>query len=1083
MLIFKAEVRGVLYFLLPFFLYASDPSAIGPRVDIEPVYKNANPLMKIGDYPYPTNPMNDRAKGYLLQGKVKNAVTNFGNFVTWDFHPAGLWGEYTNLPHVTFLAGVPGSYLVSNFSEPTENYFSWTRCGEAPDGDTSFDGDSVEVWCSNDAYLDWYADGDTNYVGIIFEMENDCGNSNGERDCGIWRPDSVSKKLDKIFIDGNYQWGLDDDAQEIFISIKQTGYTEINPNYSKSRIGLVYPWGLRPKLKERTDDFDIYNYGLDKEEWTSDDIYEYYGATVTESWFTRSSSLQDTEWHASTMARVNSHDLEVTSGDIFSNTPFSDPNDTYPLLAHSLYSETWPKKYNPEAGDLEPFWPGWWGDEYYGDDPDSWAANGIENCFGTRKDPDCWKEVPGRFISDNDVYMEFDDRWAHRSNRVDTNNEYEQAGYPMGLRVMSTAHSYGVAYAEDIMFVTVRVRNESGDWVDEDGVFHDGMIMPDGTKLNHGKGFNYKGVFLGFYMDADVVSADASGNFGVHTNADDYMKYYWERFSVKEDSMLISMAMIGDYDGFSNFAAGYAMEDGTKKGNDFGIVATQLLDSPISTRAIDLDKDGYYDIYPGEPLKMTDWHWFDWYNRPGVVTRESNTNCCAGSPGRPQARNREEILLKVISGDTTNLTEDEKTWFFHLANPDLPEDPSTNPLNPHFDSLDGLEKEDIFDDGLDCVLIMSCGPFDFPVGETVPFSFSIIFGENELDLINNARFAQVMYNSHYQGFTPPNRPEVYTEIEEGKINLYWNNAPELSVDVVTRYSDFEGYKIYKSYDGGSTWGGEDFMIFDDGGVHVGWRPIAQFDLDEEADSSFCVLGYSEDGSCVDGIIRGQGVSGADPHTPWFSLGDDTGFEEIKLSEPKIVVGVSGDTSVYHYKFVDENVYDGMQYTYSVTSYDMGIERDYTVVWEDSLDGFQPDTIDSYSNPDNWASPDGYQHIESPRGTTIHDPNFVTVSPGAPPQSDLSDVKVVPNPYFARSFYPESEYMRDLHFKNLTSTCTISIFTVSGEKITEWVHDDPISGTATWDMRTVNNQEIAPGLYIYIVESGSEKHIGKFVVVR
>ena len=33
-----------------------------------------NDLDKIGDNPYPTNPMNDRALGYLLQGKVKNAI-------------------------------------------------------------------------------------------------------------------------------------------------------------------------------------------------------------------------------------------------------------------------------------------------------------------------------------------------------------------------------------------------------------------------------------------------------------------------------------------------------------------------------------------------------------------------------------------------------------------------------------------------------------------------------------------------------------------------------------------------------------------------------------------------------------------------------------------------------------------------------------------------------------------------------------------------------------------------------------------------------------------------------------------------
>ena len=100
--------------------------------------------------------------------------------------------------------------------------------------------------------------------------------------------------------------------------------------------------------------------------------------------------------------------------------------------------------------------------------------------------------------------MEFDDRWAHRGSQVN-DNVYESTGYPMGLRVMATAHSYSVAFAEDIMFVTVDVRNESGDnWIafeknrygdrvyitDSNGslVTGDAMIMPDGTKLNNGKG-------------------------------------------------------------------------------------------------------------------------------------------------------------------------------------------------------------------------------------------------------------------------------------------------------------------------------------------------------------------------------------------------------------------------------------------------------------------------------------------------------------------------------------------------------------------------------------------------------------------
>ena len=165
---------------------------------------------------------------------------------------------------------------------------------------------------------------------------------------------------------------------------------------------------------------------------------------------------------------------------------------------------------------------------------------------------------------------------------------------------------------------------------------------------------------MGFYMDADVATANKFGNFGVHSNDDDFMEYYWERFSVNDDSLRISMALVYDYDGFSGGAGG----------SDIGIVAAQLLDTPLATENIDLDKYGTFDIYAGEPLKMTDWHWFDWYNRPGVVDRESGTNCCAGYPGRAQAKNKEEIHYKLMAGDTTNLSIKEKRWFFHTPNPD-----------------------------------------------------------------------------------------------------------------------------------------------------------------------------------------------------------------------------------------------------------------------------------------------------------------------------------------------------------------------------------------------------------------------------
>jgi hypothetical protein len=334
-----------------------------------------------------------------------------------------------------------------------------------------------------------------------------------------------------------------------------------------------------------------------------------------------------------------------------------------------------------------------------------------------------------------------------------------------------------------------------------------------------------------------------------------------------------------------------------------------------------------------------------------------------------------------------------------------------------------------------------------------------------------------MYNSRYQGFTPPTRPTVHAVTDQGKVNLYWDNKAEFSTDVVTGYADFEGYKIYKSLDGGATWGKPDDMVYDTDGIFVGWRPYAQFDLSAEDDSLHCA--YSNEYDCGPKESRGHSIKGQDPYFPWFSLGDDTGFEMIQLSEPYVA---DGDT--FQYVFEDTEVIDGLEYTYAIVAYDMGVEPPYRTVYEPLGNGKFNAVVDTnYSNPDQWASPEGYANIENSKGTTVLDRNFVQLYPGVQPQANLDNVGVVPNPYIVRSGYKESEYLRQIRFTNLPGQCTISIFTVTGEFVHEFEHQSLTSGNAWWDMRTVNNQEVAPGLYIYHVKSSNDEKIGKFAVIR
>jgi len=139
-------------------------------------------LGRIGDYPLPTNPIYDRAKGYLLKGKVRSAVSNSGNFITWDQHPAGFWGKYGYLPHLGFVAGIPGHEYSSAWSDQGDP--SWVQ-------ETSY---SAQLWYSKEAYNAWVKGIDLddfeteggNYKTIVYNTVVDRGGGEiGHNDRGV----------------------------------------------------------------------------------------------------------------------------------------------------------------------------------------------------------------------------------------------------------------------------------------------------------------------------------------------------------------------------------------------------------------------------------------------------------------------------------------------------------------------------------------------------------------------------------------------------------------------------------------------------------------------------------------------------------------------------------------------------------------------------------------------------------------------------------------------------------------------------------------------------------------------------------
>ena len=228
-------------------------------------------------------------------------------------------------------------------------------------------------------------------------------------------------------------------------------------------------------------------------------------------------------------------------------------------------------------------------------------------------------------------------------------------------------------------------------------------------------------------------------------------------------------------------------------------------------------------------------------------------------------------------------------------------------------------------------------------------------------------------------FSPPSSPDVFAVADHNRVLVSWSSDPESSIDSLTGYSDFEGYKLYRSKDGGNTWGGSEDKLYDFDGNFIGWLPYAQFDLSYDEDVSHCI--YTSDNCASEDPRRDKSFYGLDPYLPRFSLGDNSGIQ---------------------YSFVDSNVVDGIEYTYTVTAYDIGLESFGVEFTEDSISGiFTSDTIWANTNPDRFIGPShisffgnegqflreeenpsgGYPYSESSKGASSSDNNFITVIPG------------------------------------------------------------------------------------------------------
>ena len=107
------------------------------------------------------------------------------------------------------------------------------------------------------------------------------------------------------------------------------------------------------------------------------------------------------------------------------------------------------------------------------------------------------------------------------------------------------------------------------------------------------------------------------------------------------------------------------------------------------------------------------------------------------------------------------------------------------------------------------------------------------------------------------------------------------------------------------------------------------------------------------------------------------------------------------------------------------------------------------------------------------------------------KEDLEKIKVVPNPYYAANAYEGQNTFtsgrgpREIQFRNLPQSCTIRIYTISGELVRVINHRSDMNyGSGSWDLLTEDNLTAAYGIYVYHVEAhGVGERVGKLAIIK
>jgi hypothetical protein len=364
--------------------------------------------------------------------------------------------------------------------------------------------------------------------------------------------------------------------------------------------------------------------------------------------------------------------------------------------------------------------------------------------------------------------------------------------------------------------------------------------------------------------------------------------------------------------------------------------------------------------------------------------------------------------------------------------------------------------------------LVAVGPFlSFEPGDKIKVSYAYIFAKKKEDgnpnsdnnalqrstLVANASWAQTAYNGEDVNSNgvldagedlngdneltrfilpaPPEIPNTKIVTSENKIEIYWANNAEASVDPISQLQDFEGYRLYMTKLG--------FDVTD--------VPNLQRDLVKIAEYDIAGNGYNY----------------------------ETGFEAVKLALP---ITFEGDTTNYDYKYTIDNVLNGWQYAISVTAFDRGNE-------ESNLESLESSPL--ANNYRAFAGKPINENLEKNAPFAYPNPYYA----GASWEGRSSFQEQTRKLYFANLpanceitiFTAAGDFLDQIKHNGQYNGSDIRWNqTFGAEDASQNVFS---GGEHAWDLLTENTQIIARGIYIFTVKDldTGKLYKSKFAVIK